>query len=370
MKVLITNFHPSGGGGHTTYIYSLATGLLKFGIEPVIACPPSSLLYRRLKEFGKVSVEEVEFPHNGKEIKGIMTTIKKLRNIIKRENIGLIHVNGSPDHWISIYYKLLFCSNIPVVRTRHSMLPVKNTWASHFQQMVTSKTITVCHAQKDMYGRQPVFKGSEIDVIPNGVNIDHFSPRPKDGKIKKKYGIQYNDFVFGSCGGVAKHKGVDVFIKAAARLIKMDPNIKIMVLGAEITDYFQNLVNQLGISKNVIFTGFQMDVRPFFSVFDFGFLLSNAIETISFATREMMSMGKPLIVSDFGGLPENINDGIDGFIVKGGSEKLLTEILLRIYDERDLAIKMGLKARQQAENEFNEKDFLEKTAKVYESACS
>ena len=68
-------------------------------------------------------------------------------------------------------------------------------------------------------------------------------------------------------------------------------------------------VEALGMTGAVVFTGLLRDVRPLLAAMDVGFVLSSRLETISFACREMMAAGRPVIVSDTGGLAENVTEG-------------------------------------------------------------
>ena len=369
MNLLITNYHPRGGGGHTTYILSLARNLRRHGINPIVACPDSSRLYGLMAGEG-LKVIACNFPNNLKELREMARSVNNIRRIIRDSNIDAIHANGSPDHWNVGYYKVLFRSDIPVIRTRHGMQGVPDSLAAKFLNDLTYATIAVCGAQQKMYSGQRAFHGHKIFVIPNGVDHEYFSPRPKNQGIREKHGIKDNDLVIGSTAGVAWYKGVQEFLTAAADVIKDKRFIKIMLVGGSgFENRYRAMTDRLGISKNVIFTGFQADVRDYVSVFDFGFVYSKAVETISYAAREMMMMGKPVIVSDFGGLPENITDGVDGFVIKDMNAKLLAETLHKISNNRGLTAEFSMRARQKAETEFREDDSIKKTVAVYNSVC-
>ena len=366
MNLLITNYHPHGGGGHTTYILSLARNLQRYDINPIVACPAGSRLYDSLTRDGNIKVIANDFPNSIKEIRGVFRSVSKLRTIVKENNIDVIHVNGSPDHWLAVYYKTFFRSDIPVVRTRHGMQPVKDHLSAKFQNNRTSATILVCAAQQKLCSGKRAFEGHQIFVIPNGVDHEHFSPRPKSVEIREQYGLKNGDVVIGSTAGLGSYKGIPEFLTAAAPVIKEKQNIKILLVGAVNRDNpYRTLAEKLGISGNVIFTGFQADTREYASVFDFGFVFSKAIETISFAAREMMMMGKPVIVSDFGGLAENVIDGVNGFVIKQHSAVALQEVLGRIARDKELASRMGAKAGEKAGRDFRLEGFLKKTSDVY-----
>ena len=100
------------------------------------------------------------------------------------------------------------------------------------------------------------------------------------------------------------------------------------------------------------------DTREIVSLADIGFVLSYGVETISYACREMMSMGKPVLASDYAGLPENIDDGINGWIVKTYDVNSIFSKLKEILRNIDGLDRFSLSARKKAEKYFG----LEKLA--------
>jgi glycosyltransferase involved in cell wall biosynthesis len=124
-------------------------------------------------------------------------------------------------------------------------------------------------------------------------------------------------------------------------------------------------VAELGMSEQVVFTGLLDDVRPFLSALDVGFVLSSKLETISFACREMMAAGKPVIVSEVGGLTENVTDGRDGWVVPPASVESVAEALSKILANRGALERMGEEARSTALKEFSLTTFVGKTENVY-----
>jgi glycosyltransferase involved in cell wall biosynthesis len=98
-----------------------------------------------------------------------------------------------------------------------------------------------------------------------------------------------------------------------------------------------------------------------------GFVLSWDVETISFACREMMAMGKPVMVSDYAGLPENIRPGEDGWVLPARDREAIADALRKRLASRDALPAMGRAARAHAEAEFGMPRFVDATEAVYRS---
>jgi glycosyltransferase involved in cell wall biosynthesis len=126
-------------------------------------------------------------------------------------------------------------------------------------------------------------------------------------------------------------------------------------------------VEALGIASQVHFTGRLGDVRPMVAALDAGFVMSWDVETISFACREMMAMGKPVLVTDYAGLPENIVAGQDGWVVKARDRDAIADALRGLLAQRGALADMGEAARRHAVADFGMARFVDATDAVYAS---
>ncbi|HIF60861.1 MAG TPA: glycosyltransferase [Rhodospirillales bacterium] len=178
-------------------------------------------------------------------------------------------------------------------------------------------------------------------------------------------GIGFDDVVLVSVAGSALHKGWQYLVEAVSMLDDgRKCNIKIIIVGNLPTNSIvERYVVSKGMQDNVIFYGFIRDVRDVVSIADLGFVLSTEVETISFACREMMALGKPVMVSDYAGLPENIDDKVNGWIVQAGDAHSI-KVVLEGLKGADLK-RMSSNARLKAASEFGEADFIKKTYQIY-----
>ncbi len=107
---------------------------------------------------------------------------------------------------------------------------------------------------------------------------------------------------------------------------------------------------------------FMDDVREAISIADIGFVLSKH-EALSIACREMMAMGKPVLISDCGGLLENIDNNKNGWVVQKGSINQILEFLQKL-NKLDLDY-FSQSANKKAIQEFGLKHFIDKTLEIY-----
>jgi len=363
MNILYTNFHPGNGGGHTTYLTYLFNGVLSQNINAFIAAPEVSKLNKDLKKKHPNKMFDIDFPGKPKEIFNIIKNIKKLKNIIIKEQIDVVHVNGTPDHKVVMLCKWFYKLNFRIIRTKHDSFKIKQDWfANKLYGKYTDQMIVVSRFQYDHVITNDL--QNKTTVIHNGIDLEYFQPREKSKNLIKQFNIQDKDIVFVSVAGTALHKGWQFLVEAASRLDdELRSRIKIIVVGnSPKNEIIEQYINQFNMQDNVIFTGFIDDVREVISIADIGFVLSQ-YEALSIACREMMAMGKPVLISNVGGLIENINNNQDGWIIKQKSTDEAQEFLQKI-EKLDL-VNFSKLAIQKAKKEFGLDNFIQATLDAY-----
>jgi L-malate glycosyltransferase len=353
-KILMTNFHPCIGGGHDTFIISLVTSELRNGFEFAVAVPKTSRMYKVLKERG-VTVFACDFPSNIKEIWPILLAVHRFRRIRENFRPRLIHTNGGADNSIVVWSSLLGRKRFAVVRTHHAVrrIPTDPYHVWLYNRAVDFNTYVSLPAKKiSQSGDALRLKRSA--VIENGIDTDFYKPMPKNYALMKHLGIAKESFIFGSTAGLGHYKRVDVMLNAAASL-KDSFDFKVLLLGDE--ENARGLMKRaedMGLKDIVLYGGFHEDVRSYCSLFDAGFVLSDSIETISYGAREMLAMGIPLILSDYSGLKENIDPGVNGYLVRPGNVGDVVDTMKKFLSlSEDQLLDLRNNARRKAETSFS-----------------
>ncbi|RDI98983.1 glycosyltransferase [Dyella solisilvae] len=365
MKLLYTNFHTGDGGGHTTYIRELAAALAARH-EVHVAAPPGSRLNREARALPGVFVLDQPFPNGLKKWKARSRARAKLAEYLRTQAFDLVHVNGSADH------RLVLSAMPPkrpaLVWTKHNSKVVRGLGA-WLRARHTDQVIAVCdYTRRELL--RTAYRRCRLDTVYNGVDIDRWSPWPADLVAAER--ARWNDgddslLLLGSNAGTASYKGWMDLLEALA-LLPEPTRRRVRVLLAGVPPKAEHLarVAELGLSGQVVFPGVLTDPRPLVAAFDAGFVLSYDVETISFACREMMAMGKPVLLTDYAGLPENLEVGVDGWLVPVRDRAAMAAAVTTMLAERDALPAMGEAARRHAEREFGLPLFVERTEAVYE----
>src|SRR3546814_6148703 len=123
-------------------------------------------------------------------------------------------------------------------------------------------------------------------------------------------------------------------------------------------------VTDLGLARQVVFPGLVDDVRTVLGACDAGFVLSYR-EALSYACRETLSLGLPTLVSDAGGLPENVENNVDGWIVPAHGVAEIARVLEYMLANPGEVARMAGAARDKSCADFKLGQFARRTLHVY-----
>jgi glycosyltransferase involved in cell wall biosynthesis len=349
------------------YVRILAKHLAELGHQPLVACPKDSFLARDCRQDGIEVLNGFRFDKGFTPI-SFCRDIRAAGEVRGRNQVDLVHTNGSRDHWVMAAANLASGERLPLVRTYHNTRPVRQSPWNRWLYRNTDRVISVCHYVKDMLSEASIFEGQEMAVIHNGIELERFSPMPPDPNVSGELGLSPDDIVVGIIGRLDWDKGHRYLFEAAAPMIQGEyPRLKILVVGfGKKQPELVRLCQRLGVSANVKFLGARNDIRELISVFDIGAHPSIGVDTSSYAVKEMMAMEKPVVLSTYGGLSEIAEDGVSGFYVPPRDSHALQKRLTDLCRSRGLRRTMGKAARQRVEREFTSIGSVRKTLEVYE----
>jgi len=371
MKILYTNFHRGDGGGHTTYVLSLAEAL-RDAHDVVVAAPAESRLFKVARAMPGVRTQALDFRGG---MLAALPAASRLRRLLVQERFDVVHVNGAADHRVCMFATLGLGADSPaVVYTQHNDRPASSFGAMMRARLATDRVICVCeHTRRKLM--RSAFGRCGLRTVRNGVDIVRFAPPTPiaAAQARRRWlpAALADRLVVGSNAGTADYKRWPDMVEAVSLLpAPLRERVVVMVAGEPPGEHERRRVRELGMEDQVIFPGLLEDVRPFVAALDVGFVLSSKMETISFACREMMAMGVPVIVSKAGGLAENVHAGLDGWVVPARAPETVAAVLRDILAQPRLLGPMGRAAREKAVRDFALTRFVADTHAVYVEALA
>lgn len=177
--------------------------------------------------------------------------------------------------------------------------------------------------------------------------------------------------VVGMVARFDKVKGHEVLLDAAARLKGAVPGLRVRCAGeGRLLERLRWQLKPAGLEGVVEFPGRVADKWAFMSACRVGVVPSLGSEAVSRAALEWMSLGRPVVASSVGGLPDIVEDGVTGLLVPPGDAKALAEALASLLGDPRKAEALGRAGRARWENEFGLTTFYEETQRVYDEATA
>ena len=227
-----------------------------------------------------------------------------------------------------------------------------------------NKIITVSKGVKEELIHYYNLPSEDIVVIPNGVDLEEFKPdKEKRRKIRETYGIADDEVVLMFSGYEFRRKGLEYIIKALP-LVKGE--VKFLVVGKDDPNYYKKLASKLGVLDKIIFTGFVPDISEYYAASDL-FVFPTLYEPFGLVITEALASGLPVIVSEFAGATDIMNDGREGLLLKNPTNpKEIAEKVNILVEDESLRKQMSRNARRTAEK-YSWDIIAEKILKVYET---
>jgi glycosyltransferase involved in cell wall biosynthesis len=149
--------------------------------------------------------------------------------------------------------------------------------------------------------------------------------------------------------------------------MKVCPRSKLLIVGdGPLRKELEDLSKERGIRDNVIFAGFRSDIKEILSAVDL-LVVPSLLEGFPMVTLEAMAMAKPIVATRIDGITEQISDGVDGILVPPKDPSALTEAVIKVLNDQELARSMGMSARKKVEREFSIEKMVAETEEVYMS---
>lgn len=188
----------------------------------------------------------------------------------------------------------------------------------------------------------------KLTVVYNGINPQDFRKLDPDAELAKRLGI-IGGKVLGFIGSFYRYEGLDLLVKAFAKLCEArDDLVLLLVGGGETERELREQVEKLSLQGKVIIPGRfpHQDIPGIYSLIDILVYPRYSMRLTELVTPlkplEAMAMSKPLVASDIGGHRELIRNESTGLLFKPGDVSALASTLLRLLDDPGLRAKLAM----------------------------
>lgn len=341
-------------GGAERVVFTLAKSFDQGAVLPSVLCLSEGLLLNKLRE---ANLNSFHIPMDSRA--DIISPLIKTIRLIRREKIDIVHTHTVRSNLIGRLAALL--SGRKCVSHLHS--PVLRDFADMKRGRLNERIDSLTRPLASLFIavsnslRDEMIKGgmprNKIVTVHNAIDPDSLRSRSgENAGIREKYSIPGNAFLIVMVALLRPRKGPDLLIKAMKKVLEHRPDTFLLLVGNDdiseepgYGDKLARMAVELGIKKNVIFTGFRKDVHSILGECDLMVLPSRFGEGLPMTILEAMAAGVPVIASRVEGVPEVLEEAHTGFLVNPGDAGDLSEKLVSVIKDPVLLRRVAEKAR-------------------------
>lgn len=385
--------YPAGQGGMALYSYKLANALADQGLQVALFIDDRYELDHLQAKFKKIKA----LSSRNVSIRSDRHLIARAANIlgahfynwhkfychVRKDRPEIVHIQSLFYPFDSQMLSYLKRINSRLVLTVHDVLPHK-FYSRHFvwlelrilQHMYNSPDKLIVHSETNKKQLLADFSVDEhkVVVIPHGeYSLEGISEEVSVKRARSSLNLNDNDKVILYFGYIRKTKGIDILLKAFDRVAERFSDIVLVISGSiiegESFSEHRETINKLKCRSRIkCFLKYvkHQDLPIFFTPADIVVLPYVQFHSQSGVLHLAQGFGKPVIATDVGGLPEVVDEGKTGIVVRAGDVEGLARAMTHLLENDRLRIEMGQRAKEMAMKRFSWEAIAEATiAKTY-----
>jgi len=389
-RILYT--HQALGGGSTISLYELTKGLdskkyksivlffnknqyiEKFntvGIKTLTLDASGTSQYEKKRRYRKQSV-------TGRAYQVVVDILLSIRIafILKREKIDLVHMNLGLDRVTMLGSILTATPQVCHFRMFSKNIPYTSKKLATFVSAFLYISNVIAKNKNDL--GLPLNKGHVI-YNPFDKKIFQQVTDNEVNSLRIEFGLNKSDHLISNVGRLDSWKGQDYFLKAFAKVLKIHPNIKALIVGDYgktsqegilYYEHLQNLTKELNISKNVIFTGHRFDIPQIMVASDIVVHSASKPEPFGRVIVEAMLAETPIIATAAGGVLEIIEDQVNGILIPLENITSMTKAIQKILENPEKSQKMAKVAKKYAQEKFSVQQHVRTVENIYQTVLT
>lgn len=299
-----------------------------------------------------------------------------LTRFLRDHDIEIVHTHRNKDSVLGILAAKL--AGVPhVIRTVHGLTEPMTGWdrAKFRAYEALDKGTLLCFADRIIAVSKRMaetlrgsgYGATMVTHIHNGVDLRKVGVTRSPEEVRGELGLDSQTLLIGTAGRLSPVKGHAGLLRAARLIFEKERRARLLIVGGgPLAEELRASAARLQIDDRCLFVGPRADVYDLISAMDV-FVLPSLDEGIPMAILEAMALGRPVVATAVGGVPEIIRHRATGLLVKAKDEQALADACLELALNRDWAQTLGARARRVVEEEFSHERNGHNLMEVYRS---
>jgi len=296
----------------------------------------------------------------------------RLVGLLRRERVDVLHTHLFDPSVVGLCAATLAATPLRVM-TRHYSdyhTRIDRPWHVRLDRLCTRLSHVVIavsqHTADHMVERESA-PADKIRVVLNGIDFDRVSPTAGARESIRQELDAGEATAILMMSRLHPEKGQSHLFEALPRIKRQTSRpFVVWVAGAGgFEAAYREQVRSLGCDDVVRFVGFRKDAADLMAAADI-LVLPSVAEAFGLVLAEALYLGKPVIASRVGGIPEIVADGTDGILVSPGDSEALAAAICRLLDDGSLRARLSGAGRERVRNRFGFDTMMRSYERIYE----
>ncbi|MBI5913461.1 glycosyltransferase family 4 protein [Candidatus Azambacteria bacterium] len=371
MKKILFIITKSEIGGAQKYVLDIARGAKEHGFAVSVASEHNSSFYETLTAAG-IPFHEIKSVQRAINVWKEIKLFFELLSLIRREKPDVLHLNSSKIGGIGAIAGKI--ARVPkIIFTAHGWAfnDFRPPWQKQAIILVSKfaalfQDTIICVSEHDEKGalEHHIAPAKKLITIHNGIDsaiaAKKLMPRKE---AREKLGIAEDAFIVGTIANFYKNKALDMLPFAAISAAHSDVHFVIIGEGPE-REKIERLIEKYQLKDRFTLTGALQDANIYLKAFDI-FVLPSRKEGLPYALLEAMAAKLTCVASDVGGIPEIIENGVNGITIKHITPGKLWEAIAACRKDKKHCKELAMRGEETVEEKFSLETMVRDTLALY-----
>lgn len=289
--------------------------------------------------------------------------LRRIRRLQQERRFDIVHANE--PHALMASFFALAQRHAALVIARRVVIPVPRDWFHLIRYRAAARLIAISQAvREDLLAARLDPPG--VDVVADGVELQLPISVEERRVARERWKLSPDERVLCFAASFTNEKGHALLLEALALARQKEPGTRLLLAGeGPLRAAIEQQARAIGLGDAVIFAGFVEDVRAVHAASDV-FVFPALLEGSGSALLGAMAAGLPTVALAKGGVPEIVEDGRNGLLVREAEAAPLAAAVLRLLGDVELAQRLAQAGRETVAARFSADRMVEATIEVFE----
>lgn len=326
------------------------------------------------------------YPTIGYGLEFAMKSLIRMRSLNNHQNFQIIHGHSGHPSLATLTGIIARTIRVPAIHSLYCPLKQKHpdkgakrifsapSLARHYFSNVDMIIAISENVKRSL--TQAGIGAENIRIVPPLIDLAQFNPEVSGAESRAKLGFNENDFVILFVGNLTENKGLDILLVAIGRLICHHSNLKLLMTIDFLRPRHERRIAKIkatieseSLDENVIQLGIVTDMAELMAACDLliaPFLSTVGVLDYPLPILEAMAVGKPVIATEVGGIPEIVKHKENGMLVEPNNVNELVNAIMYMLNNKEEAKNMGEEGAKIISEKFRSEIVIDKLERIYE----